>query len=335
MSEDLLNEFIYDANVERQIYLLRHRAGLVRKIKQALKKHDLEFTENLVLSLTRLSGADLQRLGTAAGFNTVQSQRFENLLNSFRESSGQTLTNVINEELNQLIEDEYDFQRETYLNGLQQFGLVSAFALSTKLDKPEEKRKLELSVGKTQDEIIHEWSERRKQKVLAVIRLSVQEENEPSIRKIIKDVSGTSSRFGGILRDTHYGAIVFGETLHQSAVTAGAMAVVEQAEASSKKNSDAISKIDLLWSSLLDSKTSSLCFQRHNKLIFGQLGGARPPGHPRCRSTTIPWFGGKKPPQSETVTKWFGRQSEDVKKRILGKTRYEAYSENSSNLKFP
>ena len=331
-----LNEFIYDASVERQIYLLRHRAGLVRKIKQVLKKHDVEFTDALASRLARLSGKDIERLGTAIGFTTAQLQALEALLERFQETSFQTLNSVLDEELNQLTEDEYDFQREVYLNGVQGLGLVSGVALASKMSDPSGKRKLELSVGKTQDEIISEWAARRKQKVLATIRLAVTTNENPDINTILKAVGGTSRRFGGILRDTHYGAIVYSETLHQSAISAGAMDIVRQFSSEEKENSETINQADLLWSSILDGKTSSKCFRLHNKLVFKQLGGQRPPAHPRCRSNVIPWYGGNaSSPNSETVTKWFRRQPEDVKKRILGKNRYEAYSKDSSSLSFP
>ena len=314
-----INEFIYENSVERQIFLLRHRAGLSSRVKRALDIHDGEFSERLIVYMSRLSGRDLIRLGRAVSLDTQALKNLIGILNDFEKSSKEILSETITTELDQLTKDEYDFGKELIESAAEETSTVLPIILPITLTQARRYRKEELSVDKTEDEAISQWAARRKQKVLQQIRKTSSEGIQ--LEGILADVSGSK----GILNATQFGAILATETLHATASTAGGVALVDI-------NKD--NEFDLSVIAILDGKTSSTCYQKHGKKVFKDLNGDRPPYHMRCRTGVYPCVGNSRP-VSETVTKWFSRQTEQTKKSILGKTRYEAYSDDKSSLKFP
>jgi hypothetical protein len=316
-----INEFIYEKSVERQIQLLRHREGLAKKVRTALTEHDNKFAEKIASRLLRLSSLDFRRLATAAGFETEALKDLLALINSITLSSKDALLGIIDNELNELSLSEYDFYKDISEEGArisgQDLSLVSITLATAK-----SYRKKELAVGQTQLELVNAWAIRRRAKVLQAIRRN-SFSRDPSV--VIRAISGTSSRFGGILKDTQFGAVLISNTLHPAATSAGLEAIKDKNEGA----------FDLLWSSILDSRTSSVCFSRHNKRIYRDLNGQKPPAHMNCRSRIVPIYGQEDEFPQETVTSWFKRQSEETQKKILGKTRYEAYKKKSSSLSFP
>lgn len=86
------------------------------------------------------------------------------------------------------------------------------------------------------------------------------------------------------------------------------------------------------WVSILDSRTSAYCQERHLKVWYYDdperstlASEEHPPGHFRCRSQTTPIFRNDVPVQSPTFVEWFERQSDATKRDILGKHRYDMY----------
>lgn len=316
-----LNEFIYEKSIERQIQLLRHREGLARRVRIALTAHDKEFTDKLAVRVLRLSKKDFKRLATAAGWDTEALKELRELIKSLSSSSALVLKNTIDSELDSLTLSEYDFYKDMFETGgslVNETIAVSALSLSS----AKKYRDAEVAVGQTQGELISGWAARRRRKLLQVIRSSAINQD---VQLMISEVGGTDSRFGGILRATHHGGVLIANTLHPAATTAGS-------EALRQENKGAF---DLVWSSILDSRTSSVCFSRHNKRIYRDLGGSKPPAHMNCRSRVVPIFGQDDEFPQETVKAWFSRQPEGTQRNILGKTRYEAYKKSASNLSFP
>ena len=83
---------------------------------------------------------------------------------------------------------------------------------------------------------------------------------------------------------------------------------------------------DLVWVSVLDHRTSSICWGRHGKLVNENLGGALPPAHPRCRSTTVPWSSPHGPiPVEETASQWIRRQPDRLQRQIMGPARFKRF----------
>jgi len=74
------------------------------------------------------------------------------------------------------------------------------------------------------------------------------------------------------------------------------------------------------WLSVLDGRTSDVCLSLHGT-VFPVGEGARPPAHPRCRSTVIPLYVGQTPQQTESFDTWIRNQPQEVVTEILGAQR--------------
>lgn len=103
------------------------------------------------------------------------------------------------------------------------------------------------------------------------------------------------------------------------------------AEAILAKNSDIVRALQ--WSSILDTRTSAVCWSRHGKMV--PIGdntlpdgvealsppAARPPAHPNCRSVMVVVFVGDKPPENLSADAWLRRQPAAFQDDALGPTR--------------
>lgn len=72
------------------------------------------------------------------------------------------------------------------------------------------------------------------------------------------------------------------------------------------------------WISVLDSRTSIICWSRHNRIF--PITGPYPPAHPNCRSTTLPVTPGNQLNLTDTTT-WLQSQSKEIQLEILGESR--------------
>lgn len=76
----------------------------------------------------------------------------------------------------------------------------------------------------------------------------------------------------------------------------------------------------IMWVSVLDSRTSPICRARDGEL-FDVDNGPRPPAHPNCRSTTVPVFKGEEPIEKATYGDWLKKQPDEFVTELLGPTK--------------
>ena len=99
------------------------------------------------------------------------------------------------------------------------------------------------------------------------------------------------------------------------------------------KNKDLVKKY--IWSSILDTSTCIACGYLDGRIYTDITEVPIYPLHDRCRCTLIPL-----PEDSneedfrETYSKWFERQSEEDKYRILGKKRFQLYEQGMKIKQF-
>lgn len=84
------------------------------------------------------------------------------------------------------------------------------------------------------------------------------------------------------------------------------------------------------WTRLeqLDEKTCAVCIDEHGKIYPLDADFET---HPNCRGTTIPNVKGYSRP-IQTGQKWFDKQSDDTKIKILGPAKFEAYKNGTISL---
>jgi SPP1 gp7 family putative phage head morphogenesis protein len=74
------------------------------------------------------------------------------------------------------------------------------------------------------------------------------------------------------------------------------------------------------WCSVLDSRTTDICRERHG-LMFYYGDGPRPPAHYRCRSFTEPVTGAMSVDDLPTFYTWVRRQPAEIQDDVLGPAR--------------
>lgn len=123
---------------------------------------------------------------------------------------------------------------------------------------------------------------------------------------------------------------------------------------------EALGVTELVWTSTLDGRTSSICASRDGERHKVGTNHPKPPAHPNCRSVLAPSFDGdimgKRPyvrafkpvgqiPKGDrpkdmigqvsagtTYSKWFERQPASFQREWLGETRYKLYRDGSYTL---
>lgn len=316
-----LNKYIYDKNIERHIRLSRHINGLCKKLKSELRTSDIKLADKILVNLLRLSNQDEERVETGQVWVTERLKGLKSSLKDFEVGSYNTVDGFINRELDKLTKDEYDFQSRIIIEAFETNNLKAPTLKSISLSQAAKFRQDEMIDGRTQVEAVSHWSRSRKQKVLTRVRLRLRAGQNPNL--IHRSLAGRENRFSGLMKDTHFGAIVDLKTSHTAATSAGCIALMEL-------NPDL--DLDFIYSAMIDSKSSGGCLKHDNKLVFKNLKGKRSPMHRACRSRLIPIIGGDAPPNKMSVNTWFNNQSDAFKQEFLGKKRFEILQNSKKRL---
>lgn len=304
------NEIIYNENVKRQVFLKRHRNGLRARLEEALREHDLDYSERFSSSFLRLSNRDFRSLAQATDFNTDRLKDFRSAVRSLAKSSYDVANDLINKELDELVYDEYKFQESLVRRARRETDEFIPVIKSTTRTKLKKYRSLEPLVNTTQEDYLTNWSQNRSRKLLEEVRKQIKRGLDP--KDIIKKVRGTEKRFSGILKDTHFGASLGSNTLHVSATSAANFAFV-----------DLNTSFDLLVSAVLDSGSAKVCVLNHNRLIQQDNIAGRSPYHLNCNTRVFPYLKGDTVPERESFASWWRRQNDDVRLQFLGRKRFE------------
>lgn len=308
-----LNERLYDDGVLRQVNLVTYFEGLTRRVAKGARKANESFADRLGAILVRMSEPDLSRVGTATNLSrgTDRTKALATALGAFAQESRELALSVI-PELKGLAFDEAQFWQDRINFHGESIGVRLKDISKRTVDQQWAQM---LILGESIPAVLERWGTQRAEVLASMIRRQVAEGVE--VRGIIEGLAG---RQGFLQRSVEGLPSSLGtklRTVANGSSSAGLTAL--QVE-----NRDFID--DLVWVSVLDHRTSSICWSRHGKLVNGNLKGALPPAHPRCRSTTTPWSSPHGPiPTEETATEWMVRQTPEVQKRVMGPRRFELF----------
>ena len=331
-----VNERIYDIAVRHAINLLRQREGLVDTVEESVRVADRAFVKKIRIALSRLSKADLDRIATTGAYTTKAAKALEKLIREHGRNSLEAAEAALNPEVRDLMEMETGFWQQR-INGVLPAALALGIAVpaTSKLFK-EYRQRLVGDLGGNPRSRLAGWASRRVDAITRTLRNAAPSGNPATI---LARIGGRS----GILGLGYKGLGGEVRSIHNHATEVSKQVLADE--------NDLIQ--DLVWVSVLDSRTSDICFSRNGMLINKELNGQVPPAHINCRSTTI--LGVKSWRQlqekglsnsarnaldgrlvgadSESSTTWFARQSKATQREILGPTRYKLYKEGG--LKFP
>lgn len=79
------------------------------------------------------------------------------------------------------------------------------------------------------------------------------------------------------------------------------------------------------WSSILDTRTSTICQQRSGTIYAINDPHPVPPAHPRCRSLLLPRRDGTSAALHKPYREWLRGQSAEVQDEVLGRARADLY----------
>ena len=308
-----LNERLYNEAVMRSVNLLSYREGLVQRVKNLFRKHDEQWLDRLGAVLVRMSDRDIARLGTGLSLahQTDRTRAFADFLRDFRESSRDT-SKVLLKELKQLAFDEAEWWR-LRINHHVPDGIAPDMAV-TKKSATNIAWKEALVLGDSMPLTIDRWGKYRAELLQRVVRKQIHEGIETRVVMkglggkqgwFARSVDGRPESLGNKVRDTVSGSASAGQRVLIDAPTSP----IE----------------DLRWISVLDTRTSKICWSRSGKLVNAELGGQLPPAHPRCRSSTFPILLEKQGFRPESAKDWMKRQPKEVQLEILGPNRLEMY----------
>ena len=328
-----VNERIYDSAVKHAIYLLRLREGLVDRVEQRVREQDQKFIGQIATALAALSATDIRRIATTGQFTTRAAKRVLELIRAHGRASVVAAEDVLNPEIRETMEMEAKFW-QTRVNRFlpNEAGLSLAIPTAAALFRLYRTR-IAGDLGGTPRQRLSEWAARRVQALNRTLRGAQPNANPATIIADVRRVMRLGYRgLGGEVR-----------SLHNHAISQTAQGLVNE--------NDLIQ--DLVWVSILDSRTSDICFSRHGKLVNKELGGQVPPAHINCRSETIlgvkSWrqlelkglpadarneldgrlVGAQDAQSAET---WFNRQSAATQREILGPARFKAFKEDGLNF---
>ena len=161
------------------------------------------------------------------------------------------------------------------------------------------------------DEHLDEFGRRRGALVRDTIRKALlQGQGVDETVRLLRGTKRLQYR-DGILEGSRRGV----ETIVRTALNHTAAASREEVY---KLNRNLVKQI--MWVSVLDSRTSPVCRARDGEL-FDVDNGPRPPAHPNCRSTTIPVFKGEDPIEKTTYSDWLKKQPDEFVTELLGATK--------------
>lgn len=285
-----INQDAYELAVSHAIGLQRYGAGTVKRV------------------LSHLSEVEKDTLAKLASSSDLNRQNLEGFLVFLRariETYRLLLQNVLQQDMLALSAYEADYQTEK-LAGLT----------GTAFNRPTSAQLVAVVNAKPmQGRLLKDWaidlSVATQKNIQDAVNIGITEGEGTD--RIIKRIRGTrlNGYKDGVIQTSRRQA----EAVVRTMVNHTANYAREAVYAENEQYIDGV-----MWSSVLDARTSEIC-QARDGMKFKVNEGPRPPAHINCRSTTIPIFDGVPLPDRITYNQWLKKQSFSDQVEILGKTR--------------
>ncbi|MEE7442678.1 minor capsid protein [Methylobacterium oryzae] len=320
-----INEEVFDRFVRHMHMLERYKSGEVRRILKLLDKADRDLVETIAARLSSIeAGANLSAAETA---------RLERLIAEIRKAKEALGAALYETQLQQL--EEFAQVQQEFAKGAIEVSAAKA-GITVELERPSVSLLRAAITEKPFDgKLLEEWyatlTVTQTTNITAAIRKGIAEGQTTD--QIIRRVRGSRALQ---YRD---GVLQIGRNQAAAVVRTAIAHVANQAsEALYAENEDIIQGVQ--WVSTLDSRTTAVCRARDGQ-VFKVGQGPRPPAHPNCRSTTIPYLGvieGTRAsafgpvPRAETYQSWLRKQSKEFQEEVLGVEKARLFREEKYSL---
>lgn len=293
--------------IRHQIYLQRYNTAVVRKMIALLNRNDA----SLIARIQQLDPDSLTR------------PRLEAQLEALAEMQarlGQELEAQLKPEVSALAAYEAQWSAQAAVAiGVRWDGPTQEQVRAAALSRPFQGVHLRFA---RLDEHMDELGRRRGALVRDTIRQAfLQGRGVDETVRLLRGTKRLQYR-DGILEGSRRGV----ETIVRTAMNHTASAAREEVY---KLNRNLLKQV--MWVSVLDSRTTPICRARDGEL-YDVDNGPRPPAHPNCRSTTVPVFKGEDAPEKTTYAEWLAKQDSEFVTDLLGDTKAKLFREGDLSL---
>lgn len=294
---------LLDVMARHQVYLEGLKAGY----RDDFTKVMLELRRDIRGVILDLEVDDLSRL------TRRQLQTFINKLKTVQKRHYSRYTRLLLEDLRKFMDADLQMHADI-MDETQERNKKAFAALLLLLSVPRRKRLWALIIGAplaANGEIMEEYIKRFTSVGAAGLEAAVRRAyaNRLSVPAMARTIVGRAAMG---YRDG---------LLHRQALQANGIIATALQHTAAQVNQAALSVFygQYRWVSVLDSRTSEVCRDRHNN-IYDYDSGPLPPAHPNCRSTVVP----VEPDDEEAPTSyhaWAKEQPDEVQDDILGSER--------------
>jgi len=294
-----VNDKILDAIIEHQIQIVRLGIGEGNKANETIDKSIPELKAALALALI-----DIDSSPTKA--NQQKLAVLERKIKRIRKPAFDQAKFDQNEEMEELAQEESNWTQRVI------GGIAALFLLGLTDLQIERIVNLTIFAGRTFDE----WWESAFDSDIRRIMTAVQSgiSNQATTKEIVDSVIGTKT-VAGTLKTTRNEVEAVSRTVATGVSNSVQDAVV--------KKSQGIDRV--MWSSILDSKTSTICRGLAGTIWLIEEPHPTPPAHNSCRSSLTYLVVGDEPPQDVTYDEFLKTKSDAFIDEVLPKWQAAEY----------
>ena len=271
--EQLLQEgFIH------HVALTGNRRELQRRVRTAVQDAERRLEQRLINAADGLSEADINRIRRGTYRGTARLEELARRLNGFANEVSQAMRAELISAARDLAMYEAMFWQDRYERLVQEepsfASLVNTEQRLTRTATSNVTRSV-VTLG-TIAATIAIYRRNRRNRLRNALVTAAQTGGRSSIMEVLT-VSRTQRERGRLIGETTRSINVLSGDIHTHAASIGAQTFADSNPA-----------FDLVWTSIIDERTSSICTSRNGLHVNRDLDGQVPPAHFNCRSIVVP-----------------------------------------------
>lgn len=284
---------IQDKIVQHQAYIIKVGEGQARQANETIAESEEELIAAIALALISITDAPTKA-------NQARLVALENRLKRIRSQRFAVAEDESHRDMVELAENESQWMARTLL-------AILSVRVATLSDSMVERiTTLTPFAGRTPAQWWESALTSDISRIMTTVRSGIQ--NALSQNEIINAVRGTRT-VAGVIESTRNDVRALARTIVSG--------VSNTAQDETVKKTQVIDRV--MWSSILDSRTSTICRGLSGKIWGIMEPHPSPPAHPACRSSLTYIVEGEDRPEDLTYNQWIRRQPRDVQEDILPK----------------
>ena len=266
-------ETLIEEGFIHHVSLNGNRRELQRRIRNVVQQAEQRLEERILSSASRLSEADINRIRRGTFRGTQRLEELSTRLDDFTTQVSDALRTELIDAARDLAMYEAMFWQDRYASLVEEdetfAPLVNTDQRLTRTARSNVTRAV-LITG-TVAAAIAAYRRSRRERIRSRIVMASQANGLQAIMELLTVSSGARQRGRLLAGETTRTINTFTGDVHTHAAAIGAQAFAESNDA-----------FDLVWTSIIDELTSSICLTRNGQFVNRDLGGLLPPAHFNC-----------------------------------------------------